>query len=100
MSKGERREFEAEAVIHLDVLYSVGLRLTAGDAPRAEDLIQETFQGCISGQARLRDQQNFRAFLFEDLLRRVLKARGFDVTQIMNITDVDDRLIAAAGQLQ
>lgn len=28
------------------------------------DLIQETFMGCVSGHARLRDRQGFRAFLF------------------------------------
>jgi len=39
---------------------------------------------------------NFRAFIFEDLLRRWLEYRGFKVTQIMNLTDVDDRTIAAS----
>jgi cysteinyl-tRNA synthetase len=36
---------------------------------------------------------NFRTFLFEDLLRRWLIYRGFDVTQVMNFTDVDDKTI-------
>ena len=43
---------------------------------------------------------NFRAYVWEDLLRRYLKSRGFHVTQVMNITDVDDKTIrgaAAAG---
>jgi len=39
---------------------------------------------------------NFRAFIFEDVLRRWLKYRGFKVTQVMNLTDVDDRTIAAS----
>ncbi len=39
---------------------------------------------------------NFRAFTWEDLLRRYLKWRGYRVTQVMNITDVDDRTIQAA----
>jgi cysteinyl-tRNA synthetase len=39
---------------------------------------------------------NFRAFVFEDLLRRWLEYRGFQVIQIMNLTDVDDRTIAAS----
>ena len=39
---------------------------------------------------------NFRTFLFEDLLRRWLEASGYDVFHIMNLTDVDDRTIAAA----
>jgi cysteinyl-tRNA synthetase len=36
---------------------------------------------------------NFRAFLFEDLLKRWLVYRGFEVTHVMNLTDVDDRTI-------
>ncbi len=43
---------------------------------------------------------NFRAYVFEDLLRRTLRYAGFQVTQVMNLTDVDDKTIrksAAAG---
>jgi cysteinyl-tRNA synthetase len=36
---------------------------------------------------------NFRAFLFEDLLKRWLWYCGFKVIHIMNITDVDDKTI-------
>lgn len=36
---------------------------------------------------------NFRTFLFSDLLRRYLKFKGFDVHHVMNITDVDDKII-------
>ena len=36
---------------------------------------------------------NYRTFLFEDLLRRFLEYRGFKVIQVMNLTDVDDRII-------
>jgi cysteinyl-tRNA synthetase len=39
---------------------------------------------------------NLRTFLFEDLLRRVLEARGYAVTQVMNLTDVDDKIIQKA----
>ncbi len=39
---------------------------------------------------------NFRTFLFEDLLRRYLEFAGYEVFQIMNLTDVDDRTIKAA----
>src|ERR1700736_4690510 len=41
---------------------------------------------------------NFRTFLFEDLLRRYLEYLGYDVFQIMNLTDVDDRTIKAARE--
>jgi cysteinyl-tRNA synthetase len=39
---------------------------------------------------------NFRAYVFEDLLRRWLQACGLQVTQVMNLTDVDDKTIAGA----
>ena len=43
---------------------------------------------------------NFRTFLFEDLLRRVLRLRGWGVEQVMNLTDVDDRIIKRATEQQ
>ena len=36
---------------------------------------------------------NFRAYLFEDVLRRTLEYFGNKVTQVMNLTDVDDKTI-------
>ncbi len=39
---------------------------------------------------------NYRTFVFVDLLRRYLTYRGYDVFLIMNLTDVDDRIIAQA----
>ncbi|MBN1754598.1 cysteine--tRNA ligase [bacterium] len=36
---------------------------------------------------------NYRAYMFEDLLRRVLKFNGLKVIQVMNITDIDDKTI-------
>ncbi|MBI4449186.1 cysteine--tRNA ligase [Candidatus Woesearchaeota archaeon] len=36
---------------------------------------------------------NWRAFLFYDLFKRYLSYRGFKVTHVMNITDVDDKII-------
>jgi cysteinyl-tRNA synthetase len=41
---------------------------------------------------------NFRTFLFEDLLRRVLRLNGWDVIQVMNLTDVDDKIIKRAHE--
>ena len=41
---------------------------------------------------------NFRTFLFEDLLRRVLIQQGYQVTQVMNLTDVEDRIIKKAAE--
>ncbi len=39
---------------------------------------------------------NFRTYVFEDLLRRCLKYFGYEVTQVMNITDIDDKTIKGA----
>jgi cysteinyl-tRNA synthetase len=39
---------------------------------------------------------NFRTFLFGDVLRRYLDYAGFQVFCVMNLTDVDDRIIKAA----
>lgn len=36
---------------------------------------------------------NFRTFTFGDILQRYLKFKGYDVTYVMNLTDVDDRII-------
>lgn len=36
---------------------------------------------------------NFRAYVFEDLLRRYLEYKGFKVTHVQNLTDVDDKTI-------
>lgn len=36
---------------------------------------------------------NLRTFVFEDVLRRYLKYKGFKVRQVKNLTDVDDKTI-------
>jgi cysteinyl-tRNA synthetase len=41
---------------------------------------------------------NFRTFLFVDLLRRTLRLRGWGVRQVMNLTDVDDKIIKRAAE--
>jgi cysteinyl-tRNA synthetase len=40
---------------------------------------------------------NFRTFAFQDILRRFLKSRGYQMNQVINLTDVDDRIIANAA---
>jgi len=39
---------------------------------------------------------NFRAYVFEDLLRRTLEYFGYEVIHVMNLTDVDDKTIRGA----
>jgi len=41
---------------------------------------------------------NLRTFLFEDVLRRALKYLGYEVSQVMNLTDVDDKIIRGAQE--
>lgn len=41
---------------------------------------------------------NLRAFMFADLLRRYLKFKSYDVTQVMNLTDVDDKIIKKCAE--
>ncbi len=65
--------------------------------------IQEEFKPVSEGEARMytcgptvynyAHIGNFRAYVFEDLLRRTLKFFGYKVTQVMNLTDVDDKTI-------
>jgi cysteinyl-tRNA synthetase len=72
---------------------------------------KETFVPLVPGEVRMYSCGptvynhphigNLRTFLWSDLLRRYLEWRGFRVTQIMNITDVEDKIIRnanAAGQ--
>jgi cysteinyl-tRNA synthetase len=39
---------------------------------------------------------NFRTFAFQDILRRTLRARGYMLDHVMNITDVEDKIIRNA----
>ncbi len=72
---------------------------------------KETFVPVVPGEVRMYSCGptvyyhphigNLRTFLWSDLLRRYLQWRGYRVTQIMNITDVEDKIIrnaSAAGQ--
>jgi len=40
---------------------------------------------------------NYRAYIFEDLLKKFLRFMGFAVTHVMNITDIDDKTIKGAN---
>ena len=41
---------------------------------------------------------HMRAYVVADLIRRVLRARGYAVTLVQNFTDIDDKIIAKAGE--
>jgi cysteinyl-tRNA synthetase len=68
----------------------------------------EVFRPLVSGEARIYTCGptvynevhigNLRTFSFQDLLRRSLRYLGYQVTQVMNLTDVDDKTILGAHQ--
>lgn len=58
----KREEFEREALVHLDTLYNVALRL-AGNAPDAEDLVQEAVTKAWRAWDSYRRGTNCRAWL-------------------------------------
>ena len=41
---------------------------------------------------------NFRTFIFQDILRRYLLYKGYKLNHVMNITDVEDKIITAAAE--
>ncbi|HXH71183.1 MAG TPA: cysteine--tRNA ligase [Pyrinomonadaceae bacterium] len=43
---------------------------------------------------------NFRTFVFGDVLRRYLKYKGYELTHVFNLTDVDDRIIKEAKKVE
>jgi len=66
----------------------------------------EEFQPLVEGEARFYycgptvwdygHIGNFRSAIAADVMRRYLKFKGFRVTSVMNLTDVDDRIITQA----
>ncbi len=41
---------------------------------------------------------NFRTFVFQDILRRYLLYKGYELNHVMNITDVEDKIITEAAE--
>lgn len=58
-----RREFEQEALVHLDAMYGLALRLSGGNVPRAEDLVQEAILKAYRSWDRFEPGTNCRAWL-------------------------------------
>ena len=42
--------------------------------------------------------QNYRTFIFEDILQRYLEYLGYDVTRLITLTDVEDKAITKAEE--
>ncbi len=64
---------------------------------RIEDYPPVTIYSCGPTVYSYSHIGNFRTFVFNDLLRRYLKFRGYKVNHAMNITDVEDKIIAGAN---
>jgi RNA polymerase sigma-70 factor (ECF subfamily) len=58
-----RRDFEDEALVHLDALYGLALRLSGGDESGAEDLVQEAILKAYRAWDRFEPGTNCRAWL-------------------------------------
>jgi cysteinyl-tRNA synthetase len=77
-------------------LYNTAMRMKQGFSPLREG--EATIYTCgptIYAPAQI---GNLRAFVFYDLLVRVLGERGLRVRHVMNLTDVDDKTIRASRE--
>ena len=77
-------------------LYNTLTRTVEPFAPAEGDTVR--FYSCGPTVYNPAHIGNFRTFLFADLLRRTLRLRGWGVRQVMNLTDVDDKIIRRAHE--
>jgi cysteinyl-tRNA synthetase len=80
-----------------------GLRLYNTFKRKKEDIVpieknRITMYACGPTLCHLIHLGQCRRFLFSDLIRRYLEFKGYQVTHIMNVTDLDDRTIEGAGK--
>ncbi len=65
--KKKRKDFEKQALNHLDSLYFAALKLT-GHREDAEDLVQETYRKAFNQFKQLRDLEKCRAWLYRIMI--------------------------------
>lgn len=80
-----------------------GLRLYNTFKRKKEDIVpieenRITMYTCGPTLCHLIHLGQCRRFLFSDLIRRYLEFKGYQVTHIMNVTDLDDRTIEGSGK--
>jgi len=75
-------------------LYNTMTRRQEAFVPREENRV--SMYACGPTLCQVMDLVQCRRLLFSDLLRRYLQLKGFEVTLIMNVTDLDDRTIEGA----
>jgi cysteinyl-tRNA synthetase len=77
-------------------LYDTGRRRTVPFTPLEEGAVRlYTCGPTVYNHAHI---GNLRTFVASDLLRRTLRYLGYEVTQVMNLTDVDDKIIHGAAE--
>ncbi len=96
--KQKRREFEAEALPHMDALYRTALRMTKNETD-AEDLVQEAFVKAYRFWDKFETGSNCRAWLFKIMTNIFIndyrsKSRS---PMSVNMDDIDDNFLF--GQL-
>lgn len=78
-SQETRAEFRREALLHLEALYGLGMRLTGGDASGAEDLVRETIRRAYRARGDYRGTTNLRGWLtaiLRDIFLDEFRERG------------------------
>jgi len=96
--KQKRREFETEALPHMDALYRTALRMTKNETD-AEDLVQEAFVKAYRFWDKFETGSNCRAWLFKIMTNIFIndyrsKSRS---PMSVNMDDIDDNFLF--GQL-
>lgn len=74
---------------------TLGRRLEALETVRPGEVGLYTCGPTVYNHAHI---GNLRTFVFEDILRRSLRYLGYEVRQVMNITDIDDKTIERARE--
>lgn len=87
--QARRAQFESEALVHLDALYSFALKLTRA-RDDAEDLVSETMLRAFDRWEQYRLGTNIRAWLFTILYHSfVSRKRRVDAREVQLPDDVD-----------
>ena len=88
-TRARRKQFEDEALIHLDALYSFALKLTRA-RDEAEDLVSDTILRALDRWEQYRLGTNIRAWLFTILYHAfVSRKRRVDAREVQLPDDID-----------
>ncbi|MCF8144224.1 MAG: cysteine--tRNA ligase [Deltaproteobacteria bacterium] len=75
-------------------LYNTLTRRKESFVPQEENRV--SIYACGPTLCQMIDLNHCRRLLFSDLIRRYMELKGYDVTLVMNVTDLDDRTIEGA----